>query len=104
MTYKELNTDYNYEIEYRVNDLLLVFSFIRLYLVVKSMLYFTIYNSPRSERVCSLHGLYQDSFFSFKCYYREHPFITLYLTLIITSVIFGFQLKILESPMNEVSG
>jgi hypothetical protein len=48
MKYKEFNPDYDYETIYDINDILLAFSFIRVYLFIRFILVVTMYASPRS--------------------------------------------------------
>lgn len=46
--YKERFEEYHITIEYGVNDLLLFYSFIRIYLIIRMVLYLTQFMSPRS--------------------------------------------------------
>lgn len=102
--YKEYNQDYNYTITYRINDILLCFSFFRLYLVIKASLFNTIFMEPRADRLCQQMGMYVDSWFAFKCFNKHRPFFTMNWILVVTTFIFGYQLRILEGPISEVSG
>ena len=52
LNYVEMVEVLDYEVTYPINDLLLCFSFIRLYLIVKFSLYSTEFMNPRSQRVC----------------------------------------------------
>ena len=47
ITYKEFVMDWGTEIEYEINDILLYFSFLRLYLMFKFVLYQTVFMGPR---------------------------------------------------------
>ena len=53
VTYTEYNSDLNFDTVYHVNDFLLFFSFIRLYLLARCILIQTIYMNPRAQRVCA---------------------------------------------------
>ena len=42
--------------------------------------------------------------FAVKAFMKQRPFFILIWSLIITTFIFGYQLRLFESPLNEVSG
>ena len=54
--YKEYVAAYETWIEYEVNDILLFWSFTRLYLGIRFSLYLSQFMNPRSQRVCAMHG------------------------------------------------
>lgn len=88
--YTEFNDKYQYEFQYHVNDILLAFSFIRVYLLVKFALYTTDFMNPRSQRVCSANGCDAGPMFAVKCLAKQRPYFTLILSLIVTTIVFGF--------------
>ena len=83
---------------------MLFFSFNRLYLSAKFFIYMTSFMSPRSERVCQFYGCEASMIFAVKAFMKKRPFFILIWSLIITTFIFGYQLRLFESPLNEVSG
>jgi len=50
--YVEVNNDLEITTEYEINDILLWFSFVRVYLLLKLYLYTTLFMNPRSHRIC----------------------------------------------------
>ena len=54
-------------LEYEINELLLCFSFIRLYLPIILYLYSTEFINPRTHRVCKSYGCQASSLFAIKC-------------------------------------
>lgn len=101
---REYNQDLSYETIYNMNDLLLAFSFFRLYHIIKFMLLFSIFREQRASRICSYNGLDNSLPFLIKCYYKQQPLFSLVLSMSILVTAFGLQLHILESPLSEVSG
>ena len=88
--YKEYNQDYNYTINYRINDILLCFSFCRLYLIINACMFLTIFMEPRADRLCQQMGMYSDTWFAFKCFNKHRPFFTMNMSLTVTTLIFGY--------------
>ena len=89
---------------YHLNDLMLVLALVRLYHVVKFLLLFSIFREQRATRVCAYNGLDNSFGFLIRCFYKQKPVFSLVFSLSMLVVIFGFQLRILESPLSEVSG
>ena len=88
--YFEYNADWDFKIYYHVNDILLAFSFIRTYLLIKFLLYTTDFMNPRSQRVCGANGCDASAVFAVKCIAQQKPFFTLSISLVITTFIFGY--------------
>ena len=102
--YKEIITDWNAEIEYEINDILLVFMFARMYLPFKFILFMTQFMNPRSCRVCSMNGCEASTIFAIKAMMKQKPWTMQFYGLVSTTLIFGFQLRIFESPLLDASG
>jgi hypothetical protein len=64
----------------------------------------TEFMSPRANRVTSLQGCEASTMFAIKGLFKQKPYEILIWSLLVTTVIFGFQLKLFESPLSEVSG
>ena len=64
--YVEYNKDYEMDIVYEVNDLLLFFMFFRLYLVCRFLFYLSHFMNPRTQRVCAVYGCDADAMFALK--------------------------------------
>lgn len=102
--YLEYNAPNDFWIKYSINDILLFFSFIRVYLPLKLVLFTTDFMSPRCQRLCAQNGCQADTMFAFKCIIKEKPYEIIITGLTISTVIFGYMLKIFEGPLTEVSG
>jgi len=102
--YTEEHPDAEVTLTYEFNDLLLCFSFIRLYLPIKLYLYSTEFINPRSHRVCRANGCEASSLFAIKCLVQQRPYAMLISSLMLSVVVFGYQLKIFEGPMSDYSG
>ena len=64
--YIEYVKAFDHTIEYEVNDLMLFFMFIRLYLPCRFSFYLSDFMNPRTQRICSLNGCSSDSLFALK--------------------------------------
>lgn len=101
LKYRENVLAYETSIEYEVNDILLYFSFCRFYLLLRFLLYMTQFMSPRSQRVCAMHGTEADLMFAVKGVMKQMPEKLLIWALVISTVIFGFQLRLFEGVISE---
>jgi len=102
--FKEYVADYDTEIEYEVNDILMVFMFCRLFFLIRFSFYITQFLNPRTQRVCSIYGCKSDSFFAIKAVVKEIPSVYVFFSLTISILAFGYCLMIFESPLSEASG
>ncbi|CDW76554.1 small-conductance calcium-activated potassium channel protein [Stylonychia lemnae] len=102
--YEEYNPQFSTYITYDVNDLLLTFSFLRIYILARFTMVKTQFMNPRSLRVCLMNGCQADVFFAVKSIMKQRPYTVLGISMIISTVIFSYQLKIFEAPMSEISG
>lgn len=101
---EEYNSDLSFMTEYQLNDLLLVFSLVRVYHIIKFFLLFSIFREQRAARVCAYNGLDNSFGFLIRCFYKNRPIFSLTVSLVMLVLIFGFQLHVLESPLSSVSG
>jgi hypothetical protein len=62
------------QIEYELNDILLCFSFLRLYLVIRFMFYLSNFYNPRTQRVCQIYAVQFDAMFALKAVVKQQPF------------------------------
>ena len=91
-------------IMYEVNDILLFFSFVRIYLVIRYLFYLTPYYNPRTERVCRIFNSESDFTFAIKIVVNNKPISLIFYVLLVSAVIFSYQLRIFETPLSEISG
>jgi hypothetical protein len=64
--FKEYVKEYDTEIEYEVNDILMVFMFFRLIYLIRFSFYMSDFLNPRTQRVCNIYGCHSDSIFALK--------------------------------------
>ena len=57
---------YDVTIEYEINELLLFFSFVRIYMLLRMYIYYSEYLTPRSLRVCQMNGCESNMLFAVK--------------------------------------
>lgn len=65
--------NYDYTIQYEINDLLLVVTFIRFYMLLKFGVFMTQFASPRAVRVCGMNGADADPMFAIKGLMKQKP-------------------------------
>lgn len=71
--YTEHSYDYDVTIEYNLNDLLCCFVWVKLYVIVRTMLMSNQYGTPRAQRVCLLNGCHADLIFSIRSKFKDSP-------------------------------
>lgn len=102
--YQEYVREYDVIIYYKVNDILLVLMFVRLYLALSFILVITSFKNSRAQRVCKLHGCEANFMFALKSLMQQKPWIVLSVALPMSILVFGYMLLVFESPLNEISG
>ena len=104
MKYREFVSEYDTYIEYEINDLLLVLMFMRLYITIRFMFYLSEFLNPRTHRVCSINGCESNSMFAVKGLMKQKSYPIIFSSLLLSLIIFGYWLRIFESPMVIHSG
>lgn len=102
--YHEYNKNWDIEIFYEYNQILVCFTFCRIYLILRYYLSVSKYMNPRSKRVCLMNGCEANHMFAMKAIMMELPFTFITISLTISIVLFGYQLHIFDGPLSEVSG
>ena len=95
---------YDVVVEYEVNTVLWWFVWMKCYVVVRTLLTMTKFLSPRSQRIWKMNGWDADMMFSVQGEFKQSPNTILISTLIISVLIFGYNIRIFEAPLSEVSG
>ena len=103
LEYTEHVGDFGISIIYEVNELLLSVSFIRIFFAFRMILYLSLFCNQRSQRICKIHGCDANILFAIKCMMKQRPYRVLIYSLLITTLIFGYELRIFESKLNEIS-
>lgn len=104
MKYSEYVYTYDVTVVYPVNSLLCCFVWIKLYVIIRTLLLTNKFTTPRAQRVCVLNGCYADLTFSFRSKFKESPNVILIATYLITCLILAYMLRIFERPLSSVSG
>ena len=102
--YTEYVEAWDVTIVYEINDILLFFCFLRVYLAFKFILYLTQFMGPRPHRVCNFSACDANTMFAVKSLMKQYPFQILFWGLIISTFIYGYCLRIFEAQLNEASG
>jgi hypothetical protein len=96
--------DFDVYIAYEYNEILLALMFMRVYLPGRFYMYLTEYMNPRTQRVCLINGCNFNTMFAFKSLIKEKPVPFFGTALGISILILGYNLRIFESPLSEISG
>jgi hypothetical protein len=83
-------------VRYSLDSLITIFMLSRIYLVLRLLTRFTKWRSQRSIVICSKEGIEADTMFTIKCLMQERPYLVSFLNFIISSILFGFAVKIAE--------
>lgn len=68
--YTEYVEAFDTYISYEVNEILLFFAFMRLYLSLNFLLYLSSFKNPRSQRVCLVNGCEANTMFAIKALFK----------------------------------
>jgi Ion channel len=101
--YNEWNGNWNINTEYELNQILMCLSFSRVYILMRWHLFCTNFMNPRSNRLCMMNGCEAGHMFALKSIMKQRPYTFLFYTLVLTIVLFGYQLKVFEGPLSEAS-
>jgi hypothetical protein len=102
--YSEVNTDYKVTIQYDINQILMCFSFLRVYIPMRFGLFKSYFMTPRASRMATLVGTRANHMFAIKSLSKQRPYSLLVITLGLSIFLFGYQLKVFEGPLSQVSG
>ena len=104
ITVSEYISRYDVVVTYELNTILCSFVWMKCYVIIRSLLTMTKFLAPRAQRICKMNGCGTDLMFSVQGEFKQSPNTILISTLIISVLIFGYNLRIFESPLSEVSG
>lgn len=90
------------DVYYYVNELLCLFLSLRVIFYIRTTLMNSYWHSNRTDRVCSLYACNADYWFTIKSLMRHKPFLLNYTAMILLILIFGYALRICESPLNRL--
>lgn len=101
--YHEYVDMFHADISYTYNEILLSFMLFRVYIFVRYALVASQFMSPRSKRICSINGCEADLMFAMKSIMKQRPYLAIWISLLVTIFLFGYQLKLFEGPISEAS-
>ncbi|TNV83855.1 hypothetical protein FGO68_gene17092 [Halteria grandinella] len=101
--YTEVNSNYNVTIHYKINQILMCFSFLRVYILFRYGLFKSSFMTPRASRMCNMVGCQADHMFAIKALMKQMPYSLLMVILILTIFLFGYQLKVFDGPLSDAS-
>lgn len=90
--------NYNIHIRHWYNDLLLAWSFARIYLILRCVLANSFFMSPRAQRVCQMNGCYASYSFAIKCAMKDMPYVVLFTNLVMSMFYFGYLIRLFDQP------
>lgn len=83
-----------------LSDLFMLFTVLRLYLIVRAICYFTKWTSGKSEEIdyiCrDLYGVDVNASFAFKCLFKKRPFVFLITFILTIAIVASFCIRIFE--------
>ena len=90
---------YRYTVTYEVNEMLLIITLLRVYVIFRFLIAISTFYSSRADRIAHLVGSHLNRLFVVRCIVLTYPFTFLVVTAIIFVVITGYMLRIAESPV-----
>ena len=91
------------EINYELNDIMLVIQMFRLYNIFRFMIVCTSYAGERAHRVGKMMGLKINTLFSIRCIFYSHPVKMLIVLFLVNIISLSYMIKILEGPVYYIS-
>ncbi|TNV83749.1 hypothetical protein FGO68_gene975 [Halteria grandinella] len=101
--YSEENVNWHVTVTYSINSILTCICFIRVYIPLRYLLFSSTFMGPRSSRVTRMAGADATHMFALKAAMKQTPMIYIISTLLASIFLFGYQLKIFEGPLSDVS-
>ncbi|CAD8083034.1 unnamed protein product [Paramecium sonneborni] len=90
------------DVYYYANELLCLTLAFRIIFFIRTTLLNSYWHSNRTDRVCSLYASQADYMFTIKSLMRNQPFTVNYSAMILLIFVFGYCLRICESPLNRI--
>ena len=98
-----LNTEFSFHqlrgsLVLSLAEITTVLMFTRLWLLLRGLRFSTTWGSLRVEDTCVRFGCHSAARFMLKAYFQSKPFLTLIISLVASSLVFGLIIRILERP------
>ena len=81
---------------YQLNDFLLIFSLLRIYIIFVFILTTTIYYNYRAFRIANMMGMTMSHYFGLKCLLYKYPFRSILVIIVSFVLIISYMLRIIE--------
>lgn len=96
ITFQTMNIRNNYSFDFKLNYLLVILGFARLFIIFRVFLLKTEYMSPRANRVCRLYEAKSDYLYAIKCLFKDYPLPLIGVFFTISIAVFSLMLRISE--------
>ena len=83
-------------VTYEMSDFLLAFMFFRLLLLIRTIFNYTMFTDIYAKRLCESYGFTANIRFAFKCFIIMSPGTTVVYTLIVSTLIFAYVVRIFD--------
>jgi len=83
---------------YLVSDMVLAFMLVRIAFVVRAVFNYNLYTDLYSKKLCQSYGFTANIRFAYKCLLKSDPLTTVGMSLFISVLVLGYQLRIFENP------
>ncbi len=103
VTFKYYVNSYHNYIYYEINNIFSIFVMLRIFFLVKAVLFLSKFSNPRIHRLSKMNGISLDFLFPFKCLMIDNP-IFLYTILFLMFLLFGtFSIIVAEAPLETLT-
>jgi len=85
-----------FSFEFKLNYVIVLLGFLRLFVVVRFFLLRTDYMSPRASRNCRMYGCKANYLFAIKCLFKDSPMMLMGIVFFVSVVFFAFGLRAAE--------
>ena len=88
---------------YYLNEIFCLLVSLRIVFYIRTTILNSTWHSNRTHRVCSLYACEASYMFTIKSMIKYYPFTSNYTAMIILIVVFGYDLRICESPLARIT-
>lgn len=91
----------SFDFEYKINYILVMLGFLRIFIVLRGVLLSTSYMTPRGSRNCRMYGCKNDYLFAIKCLFKDSPMMLMGAVFIGSIMIFALLLRMAERSLTD---
>ena len=89
--------------EYLFSDFILLFMFLRLYILVRNIFNHSKFSDPYAKMHCDQYGFTANSRFVLKWYLVRYPGLTVWICLFSSILVFSYLMRIVERPFSLIN-